>query len=1313
DGDGGTVTRTVNVTVNAVNDAPTASSTSITTNEDTAGTVDLFALAGDIDSDLDFNSITVTQPAEGGAVVYNAATGVATFTPTANWNGATSFTYTVNDGDGGTVTRTVNVTVNAVNDAPTASNTTITTNEDTAGTVDLLDLAADVDNVLTGANITVGDATNGTVVYDDDTGVVTYTPDADWNGSDSFTYTVDDGDGGTVTRTVNVTVNAVNDAPTASDTTLTTNEDTPGTVDLFDLAADIDSDLDFTSITVGAATNGTVSYDSDTGVVTYTPDANWNGSDSFTYTVDDGDGGTVTRTVNVTVNAVNDAPTGANNTLTTAEDTPLGFAGADFGFTDIDAGDSLSAVRIDSLPANGTLTLDGVEVEAGDIVLTADLADLAFTPNANWNGSTGFTFSVRDSAGAFDPAPKTMDIAVTAVNDNPTASDTTITTNEDTAGTVDLFDLVADIDSALDFTSITVGAATNGTVSYDSDTGVVTYTPDANWNGSDSFTYTVDDGDGGSITRTVNVTVNAVNDAPTASDTTITTNEDTPGTVDLFDLVADIDSALDFTSITVGAATNGTVSYDSDTGVVTYTPDANWNGSDSFTYTVDDGDGGSITRTVNVTVNAVNDAPTASDTTITTNEDTPGTVDLFDLVADIDSALDFTSISVGAATNGTVSYDSDTGVVTYTPDANWNGSDSFTYTVDDGDGGTVTRTVNVTVNAVNDAPTASDTTITTNEDTPGTVDLFDLAADIDSDLDFTSITVGAATNGTVSYDSDTGIVTYTPNANWNGSDSFTYTVDDGDGGSITRTVNVTVNAVNDAPVGADNTITIDEDATHAFTVADFGFTDVDAGDSLSAIRIDSLPANGALLLNGAAVQTGDVVFAADIPNLTFTPDPDWNGGAPFAFSVRDGASVFSAAPSILTLDVRAVNDAPVAAAGDLSTDEDLIVGIDLLALVSDTDNALDGHAITVAQPAAGGSVRYDPDSGTAMFTPDADWNGDTSFTYTVDDGAGGVATNLVRVSVESINDAPTGQDSDFTVESGTALTFAAADFGFADADAGDAMSAIRIDALPDHAALMLDGVRIVSGQIIAAERIADLSLMADAGWSGQTALTFSVRDSEGAFANSANAITVRVTPAPSQPVSFPPVLEEWNTPRDSLIARQSAKDDTSTVGAQQSDEAGTAIPTVETKARVIRLPAGLGTVLEEWKPPFRSSNYYLNLLKATEGDVMAIALERQSDIVAELLEGTALSLRVPLPSVFEASEVQSDDGQILNELAPGAGDDAADEVIGKEASETTDNPDEPKPILARFTGFMDQLAQEQARLKADGKAFANITAESE
>ena len=149
--------------------------------------------------------------------------------------------------------------------------------------------------------------------------------------------------------------------------------------------------------------------------------------------------------------------------------------------------------------------------------------------------------------------------------------------------------------------------------------------------------------------------------------------------------------------------------------------------------------------------------------------------------------------------NGTVTFAG--GSVTYTPNANFNGSDSFTYTVSDGNGGTDTATVNVTVNPVNDAPVANNDSATTDEDTPVTVNVVANDTDVEGDtLTVSAVTQGA--NGTVTFAG--GCVTYTPNGNFNGSDSFTYTVSDGNGGTDTATVNVTVNPVNDAPVAADD-----------------------------------------------------------------------------------------------------------------------------------------------------------------------------------------------------------------------------------------------------------------------------------------------------------------------------------------------------------------------------------------------------------------------------------------------------------------------------------------------------------------------------
>ncbi|MBT3028836.1 MAG: tandem-95 repeat protein, partial [Candidatus Thiodiazotropha sp. (ex Ctena orbiculata)] len=154
---------------------------------------------------------------------------------------------------------------------------------------------------------TVTQGTNGSVTIDPVSGNPVYTPNPDFNGTDTFTYTVDDGNGGTDTATVTVTVGAVNDAPVAADDTIGTDEDTPVTVDVLPNDSDPDGDtLTVTSVTQG--TNGAVTIDPVSGNPVYTPNPDFNGTDTFTYTIDDGNGGTDTASVTVTVNAVNDLP---------------------------------------------------------------------------------------------------------------------------------------------------------------------------------------------------------------------------------------------------------------------------------------------------------------------------------------------------------------------------------------------------------------------------------------------------------------------------------------------------------------------------------------------------------------------------------------------------------------------------------------------------------------------------------------------------------------------------------------------------------------------------------------------------------------------------------------------------------------------------------------------------------------------------------------------------------------------------------------------------------------------------------------------
>jgi len=957
DGKGGTTTGTVTINVAAANDAPTTSGGTATGNEDTAITGQL--AASDVDGDaLTFGLAQNGGPAHG-TVTINP-NGSYTYTPAANFNGSDSFTYQVSDGKGGTTLGTISVGVNPVNDAPTTSGATVAGQEDgsIAGRVTGHDVDGDA---LTFGVVQNGGPAHGTVTMNPD-GTFNYVPAANFNGTDSFTYQVSDGNGGTTTGTVSVNVAAVNDAPTTSGGNATGNEDTAISGQL--AAQDVDGDaLTFGLAQSGAPAHGTVTINPN-GSYTYTPAANFNGTDSFTYQVSDGKGGTTLGTISVGVNPVNDAPTTSGATVAGQEDGSI--AGRVTGH-DVD-GDTLSfGVAQNGGPAHGTVTMnpDGT---------------FNYVPAPNFNGTDSFTYTVSDGKGGTTTG--TVSVNVAAVNDAPTTSGGTATGNEDTAITGQL--AATDVDGdALTFGLAANGGPAHGTVTINPN-GSYTYTPAANFNGTDSFTYQVSDGKGGTTLGTISVGVNPVNDAPTTSGATVAGQEDgsIAGRVTGHDVDGD---ALSFGVAQNGGPAHGTVTMNPD-GTFNYVPAANFNGTDSFTYTVSDGNGGTTTGTVSVNVAAVNDAPTTSGGTATGNEDTAITGQL--AATDIDGdALTFGLAQNGAPAHGTVTVNPD-GSYAYTPAANFNGTDSFTYTVSDGNGGTTTGTVSVNVAAVNDAPTTSGGTATGNEDTAVTGQL--AATDIDGDaLTFGLAQNGGPAHGTVTVNPD-GSYSYTPAANYNGTDSFTYTVSDGKGGTATGSISITVDPVNDAPTTSSATVAGQEDGSIAGRVTGH---DVD-GDALTF----------GLATNGGPAH-GTVAFNPD-GTFTYTPAPNFNGTDSFTYTVADGNG--GTTTGTVSVNVAAVNDAPTTAGGTATGNEDTSITGQLAA----TD--IDGDALTFGLAQNGGpahgTVTVNPD-GSYSYTPAANYNGTDSFTYTVSDGQGGTTTGTVTLNVAPVNDAPTTSGS--------------------------------------------------------------------------------------------------------------------------------------------------------------------------------------------------------------------------------------------------------------------------------------------------------------
>ena len=375
---------------------------------------------------------------------------------------------------------------------------------------------------------------------------------------------------------------------------------------------------------------------------------------------------------------------------------------------------------------------------------------------------------------------------LTAGNDAPTATPQSVSTTEDTPVAITLTGTDPESDP-LTFAVVTQPG--NGTLS-----GVapnLTYTPNANYNGADSFTFTASDATLTSAAATVSITVTAGNDAPTATPQSVSTAEDTPLAITLTGTDPESDP-LTFAVVTQPA--NGTLS-----GVapnLTYTPNANYNGADSFTFTASDASLTSAPATVSITVNPGNDAPTATPQSVSTTEDTAVSITLTGTDPESDP-LTFAVVTQPA--NGTLS-----GVapnLTYTPNANYNGADSFTFTASDASLTSAAATVSITVNPGNDTPTATPQSVSTTEDTAVSITL--TGTDPESDpLTFAVVTQPG--NGTLS-----GVapnLTYTPNANYNGADSFTFTASDASLTSAAATVSITVTAGNDAPTATPQSV---------------------------------------------------------------------------------------------------------------------------------------------------------------------------------------------------------------------------------------------------------------------------------------------------------------------------------------------------------------------------------------------------------------------------------------------------------------------------------------------------------------------------
>ena len=743
----------------------------------------------------------------------------------------------------------------------------------------------------------------------------------------------------------------------------------------------------------------------------------------FQFTLENSDGQqSALATSQVDVVAVNDAPIlglGGQNRLTTISENDFDSAGntiaqiltsGSASSSDPDGDDIGVAIFTAAqfsgaweFSTDGGVTWDPFgQVSSSNALLLSQDARIRFIPNADFTGTVNISYRAWDQTfgvegqtidastnsvnnggtGTLSTSTNSATIRVDAVNDAPVVTGESITVAEDSDfSSLNLLDNDSDPDGdVLTVVTTPIQPPNNGSVTLLA-AGSFTYTPDPDFFGTDSFTYEVSDSNGGTAEATVDITVNSINDAPDVggfvetrladltplSQTGVSTFRENAGHRDA---QIDIDGQTFFHGIGVHpTGTSGNVA------VVEY----DLNGATRFT-----------------AVAGINDTifPTGNGQVI--------------FRAYVDGALVFDSGSV------------DTNSAAVDVDFDTTGGSVLRLEVDPD--GVPSTDHAVWANAMLTGAVNQLTTISIAESAPngtfvGTYNGNDV--DVGDTLEYSLVDQ----NGPFAIDASTGAITVVDASqlDFETTRFHTITVEIFDGTETTpHAVTIELSDINESPMGIDDAITIDEDTTHTFAVADFSFVDAE-GDTLEAIRIESLPTSGTLALNSTPVTSNQWITVADLPNLTYTPAADGNSQNfdSFDFTVRDSRGLFSDNTNTLTFHVNPVNDAPVAVDDNFTTDEDTTLSGTVFTNDSDVDS---GFTLVNATDTANGMLTVNPD-GTFDYVPDPDFFGTDSFTYQLEDPSGAVsAIATVTITVDPVNDAPVAVDDNFTTNEDTTLS---------------------------------------------------------------------------------------------------------------------------------------------------------------------------------------------------------------------------------------------------------------------------------------------------
>jgi gliding motility-associated-like protein len=1032
-----------------------------------------------------------------------------------------TFSVTVIDDQGLSANSFLTITISGENDLLVLSNDTNATIEivaidETDGSGNLLandtDPDGDILSIISINSDVTGNVsgTYGILVWNAD-GTYNYSPNI---GLDSlalgenvievFNVTVSDGNGGTAISSLTITISGENDQPTLADDTNNTIKSAPidetdGSGGLLSNDVDIDGDLlqvlSIDGDLSGTVTNtyGVLEWNTD-GTYTFTPNALLDtlaqGESvviTYNYTAIDGNGGSSVASLTITILGANSNPLALDDTNSTIETTPVDETDGSGNLLANDSDPELDPLHVESIDGDFSGTIVGIY---GTLEWNTD-GTYTYTPNSELDSlylgevvTEVFNVTISDVYGGTDVSDLT--ITLTGDNEQPLANDdwnSTIETSPVTqlTGSGNLLDNDIDVDGDVltitsidsDVTGTVIG--TYGTLSWNAD-GTYTYTPNPDLDSLgagesviEDFQITINDGHSGTDISVLTITINGANQLPIAGNDTNSTVEtlsvnqaDGSGNILLNDTDADGDqltiSSVNGSSAVSTQGTYGWLTWNPN-GTYTYAPNSGLDSltasevvTEIFTIVVSDGNGGTTTSTLTITINGENDVPVViadTNSTIETNpvDETDGSGNLLANDSDPDGDIltivsingDLTGTTIG--TYGTLTWLLD-GTYIFTPNSALDSlsagevvTEIFNVTVSDGNGITVVTTLTITINGENNWPVLTDDSNTTVEtividETDGSGNILSNDTDPEGDnltvisVDGNSAGIVSGTYGSLVWNSD-GTYTYTPNteldslsAGENITEIFTFTISDGNGGVVTSNLTISIMGENDPPILVDD---------YNSTVGNDPVGETSGSGNLLAN--DNDPENDPLTITaiggnttGTTIGTYGTLSWNSNGTYTYTPNAEMDSLSAgeivtefFTVTVSDGNGGVTTSTLTINVSGTIINHAPVANADYLTINEDAS-GQLINVLVNDSDPDGDALSISIVSwPTSGGTVSFA--SGMILYNPPANFNGNDMFIYEICDNGAPVLCDIdtVFIVVNPVNDAPVAETDEVAI----------------------------------------------------------------------------------------------------------------------------------------------------------------------------------------------------------------------------------------------------------------------------------------------------------